>query len=143
MCSSDLFAYRVTGFVNGQTLSTSGVSGAPDITSPALPNSSAGVPYPIQIQQGSLSAKNYSFQLKNGVLTIQKTTLTVTADAKTKKYGSENPVFTATYSGFVNGETLLNSGLSGQPAMTTAATVTSLPGLYDITVAQEIGRAHV
>ncbi|MFM7838337.1 MAG: MBG domain-containing protein, partial [Chitinophagaceae bacterium] len=131
-----VFTYRVTGFVNGQTLATSGVSGTPDITTPALPNSSAGIPYPIQVQQGTLSAKNYSFQLKNGVLTVLKATLTVTADAKTKKYGSENPVFTASYSGFVNGETLLNSGLSGQPALSTAATATSLPGLYDITVAQ-------
>ena len=61
----------------------------------------------------------------DGALTITKAPLTVTGDAASRAYGAANPTFTATLSGFVNGEVLATSGVSGLAACTSAATPTS------------------
>src|SRR5207253_11168064 len=61
---------------------------------------------------------------------VAKATLTVTADNKSRTYGSANPAFTASYSGFVNGES--SSVLSGSPSLTTSATCSSPIGTYTI-----------
>src|SRR5262249_2782507 len=53
-----------------------------------------------------------------GTLTVTPATLTVTADNQTKVYGQPNPVLTAHFSGFVNGDTA--AVLSGAPALSTA-----------------------
>jgi hypothetical protein len=55
--------------------------------------------------------------------TVAKATLTVTADNKSRLYGATNPTFTVSYSGFVNGDNM--GDISGSPALTTAASVTS------------------
>jgi hypothetical protein len=62
---------------------------------------------------------------------INPATLTVTADNKTRPYGLANPVLTASYSGFVGGDT--QSVLTGSPDLNTAATQTSAAGSYPIT----------
>jgi hypothetical protein len=59
--------------------------------------------------------------------------LTVTANNASRTYGAANPTFTASYAGFVNGDT--SSVLSGAPSLTTTATTTSAPGSYTITSA--------
>lgn len=56
---------------------------------------------------------------------VNPATLTVTADDVSRDYGAANPVFTASYSGFVNGEVLGTSDVAGAPGLTTAATPTS------------------
>ncbi|MBD2721434.1 T9SS type A sorting domain-containing protein [Hymenobacter sp. BT189] len=58
--------------------------------------------------------------------------LTVTADDKSKTYGDSNPAFTATITGFVNSQDLASSGVTGTPALSTAATTTSNVGPYPI-----------
>jgi hypothetical protein len=60
-------------------------------------------------------------------------TLTVTADPKSRPFGVANPPLTATISGFVNGQTLATSGVSGSPACATTATIASPAGTYPIT----------
>jgi hypothetical protein len=65
---------------------------------------------------------NYTVSYVKGTLTVNKALLTVTADDKTKIQGAPNPTFTASYSGFVNGENLGSSGVSGSPSLTTTAT---------------------
>jgi len=60
-------------------------------------------------------------------------TLTVTADSKSRPFGVANPAFTAVISGFVNGQTLPTSGVTGSPACTTTATLVSPAGTYPIT----------
>jgi len=57
----------------------------------------------------------------------------VTADAKSRPFGVVNPVLTAAISGFVNGQTLETSDVTGSPACTTAATLVSPAGTYAIT----------
>ena len=61
-------------------------------------------------------------------ITISKTTITVTADDKTRAYGEANPTFTYTSSEEVSGETPTFTG-----SLTTTATTSSGVGTYDIT----------
>ena len=75
---------------------------------------------------------NYDVTLDNGVLTIEKAPLTVTANDVTIAYLQPFPPFTARYSGFVLNET--EAVLSGAPAFSTPATPASLPGRYPIHV---------
>src|SRR5439155_7816290 len=121
-----------SGFVNGDTETV--LSGGPSLSTTAGAASPAGS-YPIAVAAGTLSAANYSFSFINGTLTINNAVLTVTADDKTKVYGSTNPAFTSNYSGFVNGQTLATSGVTGNPALGTTAVASSHVGTYAITPA--------
>ena len=117
----------VSGFVNGETLGTSGVSGTASVTTTSVANSGvAGSPYAITPAVGTLTAANYDFTIFTpGSLTITKAHLTVIADDQARPYGATNPTLTATVSGFVNGETLGTSGVTGTASATTTAVVNS------------------
>jgi hypothetical protein len=67
------------------------------------------------------------------IITVNAATLTVTANNASRATGAANPTFTASYSGFVNGDT--SSVLGGAPSLTTTATTSSPAGLYPITAA--------
>src|SRR5206468_1140188 len=123
-----------SGFKNGETLATSGVTGSPSLTTLATNTSAAGS-YAISADLGTLTSANYSFTFVNGTLTVKTATLTVTADSKSRGYGDANPALTASYSGFKNGETLATSEVTGSPSLTTTATGTSAVGSYAITAA--------
>jgi hypothetical protein len=64
--------------------------------------------------------------------TVDKKALAVTADDKTREWNQPN-AFTATITGFVNGESA--SVLTGSPSLTSAATQASAPGTYPIVAA--------
>src|SRR5207248_197625 len=120
------FTATITGFKNGETLATSGVTGAPSLTTTAVATSPvAGSPYTITAAQGTLASANYAFTFVDGKLTVTKALLTATADDKSREYGDANPTFTASYSGFKNGETLATSGVTGSPSFTTGAVASS------------------
>jgi uncharacterized protein (TIGR03437 family) len=122
------FTYTITGFVNGDTASV--VSGAPSLTTTAIASSPVGA-YPISVSTSGLSAANYSFTASGGTLTVNKAALTIRADDKSKPYGAALPAFTASYSGFVNGDTA--AVLSGSLNLATTATASSPAGAYSIT----------
>ena len=70
----------------------------------AVGESVAGGPY--AITQGTLAANgNYTINFTGNVLTITPVALSVTADDKTKTFGTADPAFTVSYAGFVNAET--------------------------------------
>ena len=71
---------------------------------------------------GSGLASNYviSYATRANGLDVTQRTLTVTADNTSRGYGDGNPAFTASYSGFKNGETLATSGVTGSPSLTTS-----------------------
>ncbi|HPJ46171.1 MAG TPA: MBG domain-containing protein, partial [Tenuifilaceae bacterium] len=71
------------------------------------------------ITPSGLSASNYSISYVSGVLTITPKTLTITAENKTKVYGSDDPAFSIEYSGFVSGDDL--TSLSGSLGYTREA----------------------
>jgi RHS repeat-associated protein len=128
--SNPAFTPTYSGFVNGDTASV--LSGAPSLTTSATSSSAAGS-YAINAASGSLSAANYTFNFVNGTLTVGKIVLTVTANSTSKVYGAALPSLTASYAGFVNGDT--TSVLSGSPSLTTSATAGSSVGSYTITSA--------
>ena len=121
----------ITGFVNGQTLPTSGVTGAPSLSTLANLNSGvSGSPYVITAAPGTLTSGNYRFSFVYGNLAVTPATLTVTANNQTKAIRAALPPLTATYSGFVDGDTA--ASLTSQPTFVTAATSTSPVGRYPI-----------
>lgn len=128
------FTAGFTGFKNGQNLASSGVTGAASLTTTATPASPVG-PYTISAAVGTLAATNYSFSFVDGTLTVNKAVLTVTADAASRVYGDPNPLFTASYSGFQNGEILATSGVAGSPSLTTTATAATNVGSASIVAA--------
>ena len=79
---------------------------------------------------GTINDANYQGSATN-TLVIDKALLTVTADTKTKIYGMPNPVLTASYNGFVNGENA--SVLSSPVVLNTTATTMCGVGDYPIT----------
>jgi hypothetical protein len=126
----------LSGFVLGQNLATSGVSGTASCSTTATTSSPGGT-YPITCTQGTLASANYSFgPFVAGTLTVTKVALTVTADNQSRPYGSANPPLTATLTGFVAGETLANSDVTGAAVCTTTATSSSSSGSYPITCTQ-------
>ena len=58
-----------------------------------------------------------------GTLTVTPAALTITADNQTKVYGAALPTLTASYTGFVNGDT--SASLTTQPTLSTTATASS------------------
>jgi hypothetical protein len=86
------------GFVNGDTPAALG--GTLTINRAAGENVNSYL-----ITPGGLTSGNYTITFNTGTFTINKAPLSVTADSKTKTFGTIDPAFTASYSGFVNGET--------------------------------------
>ncbi len=84
------------------------------------------------INQNTLAlSANYALTYIGAGLVINKATLTITADNQSRSFGIANLPFTASYTGFVNGET--QSNLTAPPALTTTATMYTAPGNYAIT----------
>ena len=73
---------------------------------------------------------NYLSATQAVSINVLKRQLTITASDKTKVYGSANPAFTATYSGFVNGDSI--SSLTAPVSLSTTATTASPEGNYPI-----------
>ena len=83
------------------------------------------------INQNTLTlSTNYALTYIGASLIINKTTLTITANNQSRNFGTANPVLTASYTGFVNGETPGN--LTTPPTLTTTATLYTAPGNYAI-----------
>jgi hypothetical protein len=120
-----------SGFLNGDMAGV--LSGSPALGTLADTHSPVGT-YAITIGPGTLSATNYAFSLTNGILTISPLALTVSADRQSRAYGAGNLPLTASFSGFVNGETLATSGITGSPELDTAANAASPAGDYPISV---------
>jgi hypothetical protein len=100
--------------------------------------SSAGIVHIVAAGSATITASqagdgNYLAAGAEQTLTVNKATLTVTADNKSRAYGAADPAFTATYSGFVNAEE--STVLSGTPVFSSSADSSSPEGSYPITAA--------
>ena len=71
---------------------------------------------------------NYTFSYVPADFEVTTATLTVTADAKTKVYGDDNPTLTFQYSGWMNGDD--ESVLDIKPTASTTMTNTTSVGTY-------------
>lgn len=93
------FSVTYRGFVNGDNASSLDIS--PTITTTATSSSAAGN---YTITASGAKDPNYSFTYSSGTLTINRATINVTAAAQTKEFGTADPAFTYTVSGFLNGD---------------------------------------
>ena len=100
------------------------------LNSPGTDPSALVGTYPISAEGGENN--NYSFTYGSGILSVNKAPVIVTADNKTKVYGSENPSLSVSYSGFLNNED--ESVLGARPVVSTTALTTSNVGIYAITL---------
>ncbi len=109
-----------TGFVNGDTAASLDTLPTLDTTATAASHV-AGSPYAITAS-GAVD-DDYTISYVPGSLTVTAAPLTITADNQTKVYGQAVPTLTASYTGFVNGDTSAN--LDTAPALSTTATAAS------------------
>jgi subtilisin-like proprotein convertase family protein len=120
------FTASYSGFVNGDT--------AANLTAPVTLGTTATAASPVGAYtitaSGAVDA-NYSITEVNGSLSVTAVPLTITANNKSKVYGAALPTFTASYSGFVNGDTA--ASLSTPVTLSTTATAASPVGAYTIT----------
>ena len=120
-----------SGFVNDDTPAS--LTTPPALSTTATTGSHvSGSPYSITAS-GAVDP-DYTISYVPGTLTVTPASLTITADNQTKEYGAALPTLTVSYSGFVNGETLSTSGVTGSPSLACTATPTSPVGSYPITV---------
>ena len=123
------FSVSYAGFVNGDTAAS--LTTQPTVTTLATSASHvSGSPYGLTAS-GAVDS-NYTISYMAGALTVTPVALTVTANNQTKAYGAALPTLTASYTGFVNGDT--SASLTTQPTITTTATASSAVGTYPITV---------
>jgi len=117
-----------SGFVNGDTAAS--VTTPPTLTTTATSASPVVVGgYPITAS-GAVAPSYYTINYVPGALNITPSPLTITANNASRVYGVPNPPFTASYSGFVNGDSA--ASLTPQPTITTTATATYPAGPYPI-----------
>ena len=115
-----------SGFVNGDNAASLDTPAVLDTS--ALASSSVGS-YPITV--AGATAANYTITQLAGNLSVTRAPLTITADNNSKVYGAALSMFTASYSGFVNGDTA--SSLDTPVSLNTVASASSAVGGYPIT----------
>jgi hypothetical protein len=120
------FTAAYVGFVNGddETALDTPVS----LTTTATAASPAGN-YPVTAS--GATDLNYTITFASGTLAVTPAPLTITANNASRAYGMTNPLFSATISGFVNGDD--EGDLIGTLAFSTAAETNSPVGLYPVT----------
>ena len=128
-------AFTSAGLSNSETIGsvTLALSGSGGATNAPV----SGSPYtitPSVATGGTFTAGNYAITYNTNLLTVNPATLTVTANNTSIPYGSTNATLTATFTNFVDGETLGTSDVGGSPALTTVDLSTNDPiGAYPIT----------
>jgi len=115
-----------SGFVNGDTAAS--LTTQPTCTTTATASSPVGN-YPTSCS-GAVDA-NYTITYVPGTLTVTPVPLTITASSPTMSYGGSVPAITASYSGFVNGDT--SAKLTTAPTCSTTAKSSSPVGTYPTT----------
>ena len=99
-----------TGFVNGDT--SASLTTAPTVASSHSGKPNAGTYTGNYTASGAVDA-NYTISYVAGNLVVSPAALTITANGQTITYGTTAPTTTASYAGFVNGDTSAN--LTTQP----------------------------
>src|SRR5262249_23060981 len=120
-------SYR--GFVNGD--SSASLTTQPTLATTATAASHvAGNPYGITASGAADS--DYTIAYVPGTLTVTPVDLTITADSKAMTYGGPLPALTASYRGFVNGDT--SASFTTLPVLSAAADSHSNVGRHAISV---------
>jgi hypothetical protein len=115
-----------SGFVNGDAAAS--LTTAPTCTTTAT---SSSVPGSYATTCSGAIDGNYTISYVSGAVTVTPAPLTITASSASTNYGSNPPVITPSYSGFVNGDTV--ASLTTQPTCTSGTTAASPAGTYPST----------
>ena len=121
-----------TGLSGTQLNATANVLGSFLYDVPAAAELDAGT-HELSVTFTPADGANYTTASRSVSIVITPAALTVRADNASKVYGQVLPSFTATGTGFVNGDSM--ASLSGTLTFSTAATATSAPGSYSVTPA--------
>src|SRR5208282_2038072 len=93
--------FGVSGLENGDSVSSATLSSAGAVAGAGV----GGSPYSIVITNAvGNGLTNYTISYVNGMLTVGPALLGVSANNTNRAYGATNPVFTVSYSGFVNSD---------------------------------------
>ncbi len=118
-------ALTYSGFKLGQTASV--LTTQPRATTTATTASYIGT-YPITVSGGD--STEYSLRYETGALTVLKAPLVIKANDTSRSQNASNPAFSATFTGFKNGDT---AAMVSNLGFTTPATPSSGAGAYAIT----------
>jgi len=105
------FTVRYSGFVNGDTAASLDTAASVAVATASFHAGSYG------LTAADAFDPNYTISFVPGTLTVAKAALTISADSLTQVAGRPQPTLTATFSGFVNGET--SAVLTTQPQLST------------------------
>lgn len=125
-------AFSVANLVAGETIGSVTLTSAKASDGGANAGTYAGDIEASNASGGTFNEANYDITYLAGELRIDKALLTVVADDKKIVIGNAIPALTQTISGFVNGETLSSSDVTGRGIATTSATLDSPVGRYSI-----------
>ena len=118
------FSAGYLGFINGESLESSGIKGAPTFSTQATKGSDVG-DYDIVVSPGTLLSDKYTFSFENGTLHITPAPLYVKADDKVMYQTNRLPRFTG-------GITNLKTGTYPQLNFKLEPNYTGAAGVYDI-----------
>lgn len=93
------------------------------------------------ITPNSAESLNYSISYKAGVLTINKSSLILTADDVSREYGDENPILRFSSIG-LKGDDTHESALQSLPSLSTSALVNIPVGEYPITIVGGVSKNY-
>lgn len=129
------FETEYSGFVNGEDKSA--ILSEGQYITEATRNSSVGT---YTVSQSGAEAKNYSFKYEDGILSINKALLTITANDKNMVYGGQVPTLDVSFTGLKNDES--KPEWTTSPTVTTEATSTSSSGTYPIIVSGGVAKNY-
>ena len=135
----------LSGFVAGQTLATSGVTGQSQCTTTATPTSPVGS-YPIACTAGSLASSDYSFGFAPGTLTVSQAPTTLSLTPPPATGSSLTATVASQFSGTPTGSITFHVGTgtvsctlssltAGSASCTANVSSTTSPGTYFVPVA--------
>ena len=123
--SNPALLWVLSGFVLGDTQSSSGLTGSPNISTTVDETTDIGS-YTVSAAVGSLAFTNYTASVfVNSTISVQVAYLTLQADDQSRPQGQPNPPLTVTIAGLRNSD---NLGVNAS----TSATAYSPKGVYSI-----------
>jgi sugar lactone lactonase YvrE len=131
----DIFSVKMTTYAGNGTPGSGGDGGPADLAQLDGPmglalTSDKGDLFIAEVGLGVADIRDVS--VGKYLVSVSPAKLTITADDKTWNVGDRFPILTASYSGFVNGDT--PASLTTPVELSTTATPTSAPGSYPIKV---------
>ena len=137
-----VYGTTLTGGSSSVVFSTTGLQNSEIISSVAVTyGTGAAATDPVDTYTGSVviananggtfNPVNYTINYVSGDIIIKPAPLIATVDNKSKVFGAVNPVFTITYSGFVNSDNA--SVITADPVINTTALTNSPAGQYPVT----------